>query len=76
MLDRERTPADQMATHLLQVGHNGAIAVRLGIRLAPADQAFVRLDFDEKPGLAAARIDQKRGDLFDLHRYLAYGFVP
>src|SRR5260370_20433314 len=76
MLDGERAAADEMATHLLQVGHDRPVAVRLGIGLTPTDEPLVRLDLDEEPGLAGPRIDQKRRALGDLHRVLAYGYGP
>src|SRR5689334_7320325 len=67
MLNVKRAAPDQIAAQLLDGNLDGAVAVGLGVGLAPAVDAFISFHFDKEPVLAGARVDEKGLDIGNFH---------
>ena len=58
LADARRVAADQVAAERIDVRRDLPVAVALGVALAPAVDAFVRVDAHEAEVLAGARMDK------------------
>jgi hypothetical protein len=74
VLDVPGVTPHEIAGQVLDVPLDGAVAVELGVALAPADDVVVGLDADKEPVLAAdhpgavtAGVDEERLDVADAH---------
>ena len=67
VLDVARVPPDEIAAHLVNVRRHLNVAVRLGVRFAPAVYPLIRLHLHEAEILPPSGVRQKVFDIGDLH---------